>query len=195
MKHWFSTLLIISALTLQANVVERYYFTSAGKASLSSEAPLELISASSEHVTGIIDPVKRTFAFKIPVASFRGFNCDLQHDQFNEKFMESDKHHDATFVGKLPYDFYELKRGMQSLSVFGVLKIHGVQKERTIPVNLFMADQLLVIQSTFFVPLEDHSIVVPKVLFRKIASEIKIEVKAMMKIKFGSPEQSMAAIN
>jgi polyisoprenoid-binding protein YceI len=195
MKNWFSIALLICAFTLQANVVERYYFSSAGSASLRSDAPLELITATSTQVTGIIDPVKRVFAFKIPVGSFTGFNSSTQRGQFNEKFMESYKYPDAVFTGKLPYDFSELKKGMQTLKVFGVLKIHGVQKERTIPVNLFMADQLLVVQSTFSVPLEDHNIEVPKVLFKKVASVIKIEVKTMMRIKFGAVDQAIATIN
>jgi len=195
MKQWFSSLLLLFALTLHANVGERYYFTSAGKTSITSDAPLELISATSDQTIGILDPIKRTFAFKIPIATFSGFNCDMQHDQFNEKFMESEKYPDATFTGKLPYDFSELKKGMQTLKVFGILKIHGVQKERTILVNLFMADQLLVIQAKFNVPLEDHNIEVPKVLFKKIASEIRIEVKAPMKIKFGAIDPAVASIN
>ncbi len=185
MKHRLSSLLLFSVLTLHANVVERYYYTSAGKATFNSDAPFELVSATSEQLTGMLDPVNKTFAFKIPITSFHGFNCDLQRDQFNEKFMESDKYRYATFMGQLPPDFHELKKGMQSLKVFGILKIHGVQKERAIPVNLFMADQVLVIRSEFTVQLEDHNIDVPKVLYSKIAYEIKIEVNALMRLKFG----------
>ncbi len=184
MKHWLSSFLILFALTLHANVAERYYATSSGKASFTSDAPLELISASTEQMTGLIDPLRRTFAFNIPIKSFDGFNCSLQRDHFNEKFMESDKYPDATFTGKLPFDFEELKKGMQTINVFGVLKIHGVQKERTIKVNVFVADQMLILDSKFSVPLEDHYIEVPSILGAKIATEIKIEVKAIMKLKF-----------
>jgi len=195
MKHILSSILIITVLTLHANVVERYYFTSAGKATFKSDAPLELISATSEAVTGILDPVNRTFAFKIPVSSFSGFNCELQRDHFNEKYMQSDKYQYATFTGNLPPDYNELKKGMQALKAFGILKIHGVQKERTIPVNLFMADQVLVIRSSFNVLLEDHNIDVPKVLYSKIASEVNIEVNALMRIRFGKIDPASASIN
>ena len=187
MKYWLAGILLL-CLTLQAKVAERYYFTSTGKASFKSDTPLELISATSTQLTGIVDPLKRTFAFKIPINSFEGFNSSQQRNQFEDKFMEKDRYPYATFSGKLPYDFSELTKGMQSLVVFGVLKIHGVQQERNIPVSVFMADQLLVVQSKFSVPLESHNIEVPKVLNKKVATEINVEVNAMMKIRFGNAD-------
>ncbi len=195
MKYKLSSFLIIFVLTLHANVVERYYFTSAGKVTFKSDAPLEVIAASSEQLTGILDPVNRIFAFKIPVSSFHGFKSPSQEDQFNEKYMESNKFPFATFTGKLPPDFYELKKGMQSLKVFGILKIHGVQRERYIPVNIFVADQMLVVHSQFDVDLENHNIEVPKVLYMKIASEINVEVNAMMRIRFGNADLNSVSIN
>lgn len=195
MKHRLIAILLMLAFSLHANVVERYYFTSTGNASMTSDAPLELIKASSKQMMGVIDPIKRTFAFKIPMKSFDGFNSDRQKDQFNEKFLETDKYPEATFTGKLPYEFSELKKGMQELRVFGILKIHGVQKERTIPINLFMADQIMVIQAKFSVPLDDHNIEVPAVLFRKLAPEIKMEVTSMLRLKFGSVDPALALGN
>ena len=195
MKKSFACLFVLASLLLHANVVERYYFTDTGSAAFRSEAVLELVSASSGALTGILDPVNRTFAFKIPISSFNGFNSELQRQHFNERFMESDKFPYATFCGKLPPDFYELKKGMQDLKVFGTLKIHGVQRERFIPVKLFMADQVLVIRSEFKVLLEDYNIEVPKVLYAKVASEINIEVNALMRIKFGRSGTASASIN
>lgn len=195
MKHWLASFLLFSVFSLHANVVERYYYTPAGEASFTSDTPLELIAATSNQMIGMIDPIHRTFAFKIPVASFNGFNSGLQRSQFNEKFMESDKYPEATFTGKLPFDFSELKKGMQALKVFGILKMHGVQKERTIPVYLFMANQLMVIHTKFSVSLEDHNIQVPKILYKKVASEITVEAKALMKIKFGAIDPSLASSN
>jgi hypothetical protein len=194
MKHWLFVLLLFT-FSLHANVVERYYFSSAGKAFITSDAPLELIKASSEQMAGIIDPVKKMFGFKIPVASFKGFNSDKQKNEFNQKFMESDKFPDATFTGKLPFDFSELKKGMQEIRVSGLLKIHGVTKERTIPVSVFVADQVLVIHTKFSVSLDDHDIEVPAILFRKLAPEIKIELNSLMKMKFGAVETALAAVN
>ena len=195
MKQLFALFLILFAGTLDANVVERYYYTNEGKASFISDAPYERVRASCGTVTGMIDPAKRTFTFRIPFNSFEGFNCNLQQRQFQEKFIETGKYPDAVFTGKLPYDFRELKKGMQELKIFGVLKIHGVQKERTLPVTLYVSDHVLIIRSVFSVPLEDHNIEIPKVMTDKIARQIKVEVAAIMKVKFGGADAALASVN
>ena len=48
-----------------------------GKASIKSEAPLELIKAESNTLRGAIDPASKSFAFTIRINSFEGFNKPL----------------------------------------------------------------------------------------------------------------------
>lgn len=184
MKFGFIAVLLLGILTLHAKVTERYYFTSGGHATFKSEAPLELITATTDQMTGLIDPVKKTYAFKIPIESFQGFNSSLQREHFNEKFLESEKYPEATFTGRLPADFDEFRHGVQAIQVTGELEVHGVKKLRTIPVSLFIANEVLYIESHFTVHLEDHQIKVPKIVYQKIASDITVETKAQMRIRF-----------
>jgi polyisoprenoid-binding protein YceI len=137
-----------------------------------------------------MDPVKRKITFKIPLKELNGFNSTQQHDLFNEKLFETRQFPDVTFTGKLPADFSELKSGMQNVFVTGMLTMHGVQHERTIQLHLFMADQLLVAQLNFGIQLKDHSIEIPRSQAKEIATEIKIEVKAMMRMKLGKEDSS-----
>src|SRR5262245_21481143 len=65
--------------------------TSTGIISFRSDAPLEVIKATSEKLHGRIDPVRRTFAFKVLIRSFEGFNSPLQQVHFYENYLESDK--------------------------------------------------------------------------------------------------------
>ena len=73
---------------------------SKGKVQFTSEAPLELIKASSDKLKGAIDTAKKTFAFAVEISSFKGFNGDLQREHFHENYIETGKFPTATFSGK-----------------------------------------------------------------------------------------------
>ena len=49
-----------------------------------SDAPLELIQASSRELAGVINCENLTFAYTIPINSFEGFNSPLQKEHFRE---------------------------------------------------------------------------------------------------------------
>jgi len=80
------------------------YQTVNGTITFRSEAPLELINASSDQLIGAIDIDKKNFTFKILMRSFQGFNSPLQKEHFNENYVESDKFPDASFKGKIIED-------------------------------------------------------------------------------------------
>ena len=75
-----------------------------GKISFSSDAPLELITAISNELKGLIETEKKQFAFSVKVRSFKGFNSGFQKDHFNENYLETDKYPEATFSGKIIED-------------------------------------------------------------------------------------------
>ena len=190
MKHFLLSLLLIFGTALHANVVERYYFTTSAKSSLKSETPHELIIVTADQTTGLMEPTKRKISFRIPLTAFNGFNSKQQNELFFQKLMETQKFPDVTFTGKLPADFSEIKSGMQTVYVTGMLTLHGIQRERTIQLHLFMADQLLVARMNIGIQLKDHSIEIPRDLTKQFASEIKIEVNAMMRMKLGNDDPS-----
>jgi hypothetical protein len=155
--------------------------TDDGKISFRSDAPLELIKASSEKLSGRIDANKRTFAFKIIVRTFEGFNSPLQQIHFNENYLETDKFADATFSGKViePIDF--TKPGKAIIRVKGMLMIHGVEQERIIKSEVTITENKIHLESFFTVQLSDHGIRIPKIVHEKIANEIKVNVIADLK--------------
>src|SRR5687768_3275726 len=132
MKKWFLALLLFSVIFLPAKVIERYYLSRNASAVLRSETPQELITASTNHAACLIDPLKREIHISIPMATFTNFGEKAYHDHFNKKLMETGKYPVAVFKGKLPAGFSELKKGMQSLYVFGNLEVHGISRERTL---------------------------------------------------------------
>ena len=154
-----------------------------GQVAFTSDAPLELIEAKSTALRGLIDADKRTFAFSIPITSFEGFNSPLQREHFNENYMESARFDDATFLGKIiePVNFSQ--NGDYIIRAKGKLVIHGVERERIIKSFVTVADGKLSISSSFTVFLREHNIEIPRIVFQKIAEEIKVKLVGRMEIR------------
>lgn len=154
-----------------------------GNITFSSDAPLELITAASNELKGLIETEKKQFAFSIKVKSFKGFNSGFQRDHFNENYLETDKYPDATFSGKIIEDVDFTKDGVLTVRAKGILTVHGVPKERIIKSDMTIKDGLIFIKANFTVLLADHNIPIPKVVHEKLASEIKVEVNSELKAR------------
>jgi hypothetical protein len=163
---------------MAANRQSKIYTTNTGQMRFRSEAPLELINASSKELKGAIDAAKKTFAFRIRINSFEGFNSPLQKEHFNENYMESVKIPEAIFTGKIIEDIDFSKAGVYSIRAKGILTIHGVDQERIIRNDIEISDGLIKIKSSFIVLLSDHNIPIPRVVKEKLANEIKVELLA-----------------
>jgi polyisoprenoid-binding protein YceI len=154
-----------------------------GTTKFTSEAPLELIKAQSNKTSGVLDQATKNVAFSVSIESFEGFNSGLQREHFQENYMEISKYKTATFRGKIIEDIDFTKNGTYPVRVKGSFNIHGTEKEKIIKGKITIKDGEIIIESSFDVPLEDHNITVPKIVNQKIASVIKVEVKAILKPK------------
>lgn len=170
--------LIFNILFLRAQA--QLYEVNSGSIDFVSEAKLELIKASSNDLKGRLDPGKKLFAFVVKIASFNGFNSPLQKEHFNENYMESKKYPKASFAGKIIESIDFQKDGTYSVRAKGQLSIHGVEQERIIKSQLEVSGQKIRVQATFTVPLSDHNITIPKIVYQKIAEEISVTVDAEM---------------
>lgn len=151
-----------------------------GEIHFSSEAPRELISASSRNLKGILDPQKKTFAFRIEIASFVGFNNPLQRGHFNENYMESNIYPVASYKGKIIEDIDFGRDGSYEVRTKGKLSIHGIEQERIIKVQLTVKKTKVYIKGDFTVLLTDHNIKIPRVVNDKLSPEIQVTVNAVM---------------
>jgi len=172
------------ALFQPANIkAQQFYGTNKGLIKFHSDAPLELITASSNEMRGKLDIAKKIFAFSINVNSFTGFNNALQREHFNENYLESAQYPNASFSGKIIEDIDFSKDGIYSVRAKGNLSIHGIVQERIIKTELSVKKGNITVQSDFTVLLADHNIAIPKVVHEKLASEIKVAVKADLAIQ------------
>lgn len=146
-----------------------------GIISFRSEAPLELISASSKQLLGFLDIDKKTFSFRITIRTFQGFNSPLQKEHFHENYMESEKYPEASFKGKIIEEYDLSKEGSYLLRAKGMLTIHGIAQERIIKSDVTVKNNQIHINSNFTVLLSDHNIPIPIVVYKKLANEIKVE--------------------
>ena len=148
-----------------------------------SDAPLELIEATSNEVKGVIDTDQNSFAFSVDMQSFKGFNSPLQKEHFNENYLETKEHRKATFTEKIiePVDF--TKDGVYTIRAKGKLDIHGVVQERIIKSEVTVKNGKLHVRSNFTVLLSEHDIAIPKIVQQKIAEEIKVDVDAEFEAK------------
>lgn len=170
---------VIAALGFKKQPSQIYQTTS-GKISFKSDAPLEIIRASSTDLIGLIDIVKKNFSFKIHVHSFQGFNSPLQKEHFNENYMESDKYPEASFNGKIIEDVDLSVDGTYQVRTKGILNIHNVPQERIIASDVIVKQNIITVHSSFTILLSDHNIPIPTVVNQKLANEIKVEVNATL---------------
>lgn len=144
-----------------------------------SEAPLELISATSTECAGVLDVGKGEFAFRVRLRSFEGFNSALQKEHFNENYLESDKFPSATFKGHFIDRTKELSNGEHQVK--GNLTVHGVEEERVFNVTIETTDSGgISFECDFIVQLETHHIDVPRIVYQKIAEEIQVSINGVL---------------
>jgi len=152
------------------------YTCTDGQVSFLSDAPLEMIKASSKNLSGVINIADRSFSFLIPIKTFEGFNSSLQRTHFNEDFMESDVYPNTTFKGKIIEEVDLSQPGTFQIRAKGKMNIHGMENDRIIKCNLVVGDKKISVKAVFTVFLEDHAISIPSIVNQKIAEEIKLDV-------------------
>jgi len=154
-----------------------------GRIDFQSDAPLEVIKASSTALRGALNAKDQSFAFSVAMESFQGFNSPLQGVHFAENYMETSKYPEATFKGRIIEETDLSRPGEYQVRAKGLLTIHGVAQERIIKVMVRVAGNVCKYSSTFTVPLADHAITIPKVVYQKIAEEIQVVAEGELTLK------------
>jgi hypothetical protein len=180
MRNFIFIIFCIVSFIGQSSIAQKLIKTNDATISFVSEAPLELIKASTSRCQGILDLEKGDFAFRISIRSFEGFNSPLQKVHFFENYMEVNEFPDATFVGKMVENVNLDNLKDIQFRAKGILEIHGVKVERIIPIHLSQDKTGLYFETDFLVPLEAHDIDIPTIVRQKIAEEIKVKVYGIL---------------
>lgn len=163
----------VNALTQSAG---QTYICRNGNISFISDAPLELIKAVNEKLTGVLNANDRSFSFRVPIKDFEGFNSSLQRVHFNEDYMETELFPNSTFRGKIIEEVDLSVPGDYKIRAKGKLSIHGVEIDRIIRCDLTADKNQIKVHAVFTLFIADHNISIPSILNQKIAKEIKVDV-------------------
>jgi hypothetical protein len=156
---------------------DQLYICRNGSVDFISDAPLELIKASNDKLSGVLNMIDRSFSFQIPTKAFEGFNSGLQKVHFNEDYMETELFPNSTFKGKIIEEVDLTVPGDYKIRAKGKLNIHGVEIDRIVRCDLRVTDNKINVNATFTVFIADHDISIPSILNQKIATEIKVDIR------------------
>ena len=168
-------LLTLFFTTISVGFSQGLYKATSGKISFFSETPMENIDAINKKVKAIINTKSNEFAFICTIMGFK-FEKPMMEEHFNETYMESDKFKTAMFKGKIIGDVDYTKDGKYTVEAKGTLKIHGVEKERTIKAEINIADGKVMVVGEFEIDLKDHKIKIPKLVIKNIAETVRVTV-------------------
>ena len=155
---------------------DQIYICRNGSVSFISDAPLELIKASNEKLSGALNVNDRSFSFQVPTKAFEGFNSSLQKVHFNEDYMETELFPNSTFKGKIIEEVDLTVAGEYKIRAKGKINIHGVEIDRIVRCDLRVSENKIQVNAAFTVFIADHNISIPSILNQKIATEIKVNV-------------------
>ncbi|NNF20222.1 MAG: YceI family protein [Flavobacteriaceae bacterium] len=150
------------------------YVTNSGEITFNASTPLEDINAINTAVNGIFKTDTGDIGAVLLLRDFR-FRKKLMEEHFNENYVESEKYPKATFRGTLlGYSKDSIKKDKYTLD--GVLTIREISREISATATVQQEDDEFSLQTEFIVRPEDFDIRVPRLLFRKIAREVKVTV-------------------
>lgn len=151
------------------------YISKTNTISFFAGTPVEDINAENTKSVSLMNIQTGEVTISIPNKEFH-FKRALMEEHFNENYMESDKFPKSEFKGKIQdIDKLDLTAGTPiSITVSGILTIHGVAKIRTLNVTLQKTGNQIKGETKFTIPLADHRIDRPQILWEKLAENVDV---------------------
>ncbi len=152
------------------------YRTEQGSIRFNASTPLEDIDAGNKKVNAILNPETGAFASVLLIRDFH-FRRKLMEEHFNENYMESDTYPKAYFTGELQgFATGAFSSAVAVLPISGELTIHGVTKKLVTEARVSRSGDTIRLTVSFVVRPESFGVEVPKLLFHKIAREVRVDV-------------------
>ena len=169
-------LLLIFCLFTTVCLSQKYYTDSGLTEFDGSKAAFEPIKAKNESSISIFDVNKGKIAALIKIREFN-FRLGLMEEHFNENYLESNIYPTSTFEGYIEnFDKISLENNFQEISIKGTLTIKGESNEILAVGFLKKNNNKIELKSSFSVKLSEYNIKIPRVVFKKIDEEIKINL-------------------
>lgn len=172
---------IIACAVAISSLAQPIYKLKEGKVSFFAGTPMEDIDAVTNKFQALMNTETGEVFVSIKNTDFK-FKRSLMQEHFNENYMESDKYPKSEFKGLLSdvSVFNNATDKPVNTIVKGVLSMHGVSKEKEIPLQIKKSDKAFFVHSEFEVFLEEFKIDRPKILWEKLAEKVKITLHATL---------------
>ncbi len=168
---------VVTAFT--SEISAQIFMAQAGEASFFSPTPVENITATSKTAKYILNTKTQDIQAKIAMTSFV-FEKPLMQEHFNENYVESEKYPHAILKGKINEKIDFTKDGEHPVTVTGIMSIHGVDKEYSIPGKLIVKGDQIIISSTFKLKFADHNIVIPSLYTGVIPPDTEVKINSIL---------------
>ena len=170
-------LLLIILIFSHQDLVSQQFYTDKGVTKFDgSKAAFEPIKATNNNSVSIIDSKTGQIAAVILISQFE-FRLGLMQEHFNENYLESNMYPKSTFEGQIKnFSLEELNQDFKEHEIKGVLTIKGVNNDITTKAKIRKIDEKIELSSGFSVMLSDYKVKIPKIVFKKIDEEVKINL-------------------
>jgi hypothetical protein len=170
-------LFILSLVLSFQNAVCQKFYTNNGIVNFDgSKAAFEPIKATNNNTVSIIDSNTGQIAAVILISEFE-FRLGLMQEHFNENYLESNVYPKSTFEGVIKeFDIKDLSENKMKYEISGTLTIKGQSKNITTNAEISKLKNQIQLKSGFSVMLSDFDIKIPKIVFKKIDEEVKINL-------------------
>ena len=170
-------LLLYTFIFSQQVLFSQQFYTDEGVTKFDgSKAAFEPIRASNNNTVSIIDSSDGQIAAVILISEF-DFRLGLMQEHFNENYLESNVYPKSTFEGQIKnFSLEELNQDFKEHEIEGVLTIKGVINNISTKAKIRKIDEKIELTSGFSVMLSDYKVKIPKIVFKKIDEEVKINL-------------------
>mgnify|MGYP001331531225 FL=1 len=170
-------LLLFTLIFSQQVLFSQQFYTDKGVTKFDgSKAAFEPIKASNNNTVSIIDSSDGQIAAVILISEF-DFRLGLMQEHFNENYLESNLYPKSTFEGQIKnFSLNELSQDFKEHEIEGVLTIKGINNYILAKAKIRKIDEKIELSSGFSVMLSDYKVKIPKIVFKKIDEEVKINL-------------------
>jgi polyisoprenoid-binding protein YceI len=151
------------------------FSTQTGIASFFAKTSMADIDARQDKVKATLNGTTQQISVEVPIIQFK-FPKSLMESHFNTKHLESSTFPTATFVGKINETIKYTENGTYQVTATGKMKIHGVEKDKTLKGTLQVKGNIIVIDAEVVILLSDYAIKEPKIMFSKLVEQIPVKV-------------------
>ena len=170
-------LMLLGLIFSVSNITSQQLYTNNGVTTFDgSKESFEPISAVNDKSVSVIDVNKGNIAALIYIKDFE-FRLGLMQEHFNENYMDSGKYPKSTFSGViLNFDDKKLENKYTNFRIKGEIEIKGVKKEISTIAKIKKTDDGINLSTTFNIQLSDYNVKIPRLVFKKIDENIKVNL-------------------